>query len=109
MPRRRNHDPGALVLAFALGGLAACGSGCAGFGDSEADESSPLPATIVEIRAAIEAERSQLMDLVGVPVDDSQASDVDTAALIEIAERLSRLQAALERLELEAESKPTTP
>ena len=109
MPRRRNHDPGALVLAFALGGLAACGSGCAGFGDGEADESSPLPATIVEIRAAIEAERSQLMDLVGEPADDSQPAGTHTDALIEIAKRLSRLQAAMERLELEAESKPTAP
>ncbi len=109
MPRRQNHHAGALVLALALGSLAASGVGCAGFAASEAEELPPLPATIVEIRAAIGAERAQLMDLVGEPADDSQPSGTHTDALIEIAERLSRLQAALERLELEAESKPTAP
>ena len=76
-------------------------------GESEAEESPPLPATIVEIRAAIEAERAQLMDLVGKPADASQPASFDTEAPIKIAERLSRLQAALERLEREAESTPT--
>lgn len=109
MSRRRNHDPGALVLAFALGGFAACLTGCAGFGASESAKSLPLPATIVEIRAAIDAERAQLMKLVSEPAGDSQPSGVNTEALIEIAERLSQLQAALQQLEREAASEAIAP
>ena len=97
MSPRRNQNSAALVLALALGSCVVSGAGCAGFGGSEAEDSPPLPATLVEIRAAIEAERAQLMNLVSEPADDSHP---DSEALIEVAERLSRLQAARRQLEL---------
>ncbi len=106
MSPRRNQNSAALVLALALGSGAVSGAGCAGFGRSEAEEPPPLPATLVEIRAAIEAERAQLMNLVGEPADDTHP---DTEALIEVAERLSRLQAARRQLELDSTAETAAP
>jgi hypothetical protein len=109
MSNRRNLVLGVLVRVMALGSFVACVAGCAGLGASETEESQPLPATIVDTRAAIEAERARLMELISQPPDDSHPSGIDTDALVTIAERLSQLQAALEELELEGDSQSTAP
>lgn len=107
MSRRQNHFLGALVLAIALGGFGSWATGCAGSGNFEAKESPQLPATIAGLRAAIEVERSKLKALVGEPVNSPEPTNAD--ALIAIAERLSRLQAALEELERAGGDEATEP
>ncbi len=109
MSARRNHVLHALVLAVSLGSVGSCAVGCAGFGSFETEESPPLPATIGQLRSAIEAERARLKELVGEPANDSEPLNVNADALIAVAERLSRLQAALEQLEHDAGSEATVP
>ncbi len=109
MSPRRNHVLHALALAVSLGSVGSCAVGCAGFGGFEAEESPPLPATITQLRNAIEAERARLKELVGEPANGSEPSNVDPDPLIAVAERLSRLQAALEQLEHDAGSEATLP
>ena len=99
-----------LVVVLAL-------PGCAIFSSKSAEDSSELPATIAAHHEAIEVERARLKDLVAPRMDPSKdpsrdhtqdagaEAPIQTEDMIAIAQRLSRLQASLERLEAEADAK----
>jgi len=95
-PRRVSRVAAQSVLV----GLAATSSACAGFGLFEhRAQPAPLPATPAALQAAIELEREGLLDLVIQPVADDERWNADADEMVEIAERISRLQRALTELE----------
>lgn len=87
----------ATLLAFGMSPL-----GCATSQTSTPTDSGDWPATIPALRDAIEIERARLKEIVSQPAEGSARSSVTPDDLIVIANRLSRLQASLERLEAEA-------
>lgn len=93
--------PRVLVLAAAVGGLGFAGLGCANF---DAKDSPPLPATIAELRVAIEEQRALLLDFVSDTDVAGKPPDDDADRLVAIAKRLTQLGAALAELEQNAES-----
>jgi hypothetical protein len=103
----QNHLVRGLALAAALGGLGFCGLGCAGFGIFEAKDSPPLPATMTGLHAAIDEQRAKLLNLVSETRPDGELRDDNANQLVAIAERLTQLTAALERLEVESNSETT--
>lgn len=98
-----------LALAAALSGLGCCSLGCAGFGVFEAKDSSPLPATMTGLHAAIDEQRAKLLDLVSETRPEGGLRVDDENQLVAIAERLTQLTAALEKLQLEPNTETTAP
>lgn len=97
-------------LAATLCTAAAFCSACAGFGlFSSAPEPEPLPATRPEIRAAIEIERSRLLDLVSEPAEGEDRWSANADTMVVVAERIAQLQAALDELEQTGDANPASP
>lgn len=95
MLRSQNHLLRLLVLAAGLGGIGFCSLGCASL---DAQESSPLPATMTGLRAEIDEQRAFLMDLVSETHPDTKHGD-NADRMVAIAERLTQLTTALAKLE----------
>ncbi len=105
MSLRRKQPLGTLVLLIGLCVLGCSSVGCVVLGIFQPENPPALPATVVGLHTAIQAERARLKDVVRGPADGAEQLKVSSDDLITIAERLSQLQAALSELErLESET-----
>jgi hypothetical protein len=105
--RRRSRPSlvGCLLIAALL-----APAGCAS--RSAPEPAPPLPSSEPELRAAIAQDRERLKELVSRRDEGEKVPLPENSEFMEIAERLPRLQAALEELEAQEpdfESRPSDP
>jgi len=97
-PRASRSVEGLLLIALLLP------AGCASKPDPQPE--TPLPSGEPALRAAIAQDRERLKELVSDRDQGEKAPLPESAEFMEIAERLPRLQAALEELEAREPAHP---